>query len=187
MLCRYLISLWGTSEAEIIPETCESLSGPEIGCGIESSSVSTVQGRLKNSEMLANLDSCFLHLPFSQRTDVINLINCYVSLFSDVPSQTHVLQHDIDVGDNDPIKQHPYRVNPEKRQRLQNQVDYMLLHGIAEFSTSSWSSPCLLAIKSDGTDRFFTDFRKVNNVTKPDCILFLVWRTVLNVWGQQLL
>ncbi|XP_016296963.1 neural cell adhesion molecule 2-like [Sinocyclocheilus anshuiensis] len=31
-----------------------------------------------------------------------------------VPSQTHVLQHDIDVGDNTPIKQHPYRVNPEK-------------------------------------------------------------------------
>ncbi|XP_067260259.1 adhesion G protein-coupled receptor E3-like [Chanodichthys erythropterus] len=80
------------------------------------------------------------------------------------------------------IKQHPYRVNPEKRQRLQNQVDYMLLHGIAEFSTSSWSSPGLLAIKSDGTDRFCTDFRKVNNVTKPDC-LFLAWRTVLTVWG----
>ncbi|XP_073732325.1 uncharacterized protein [Misgurnus anguillicaudatus] len=87
----------------------------------------------------------------------------------DVPSQTHVLQHDIDVGDSAPIKQHPYRVNPEKRQRLQNQVDYMLLHGIAERSNSSWSSPCLLAIKSDGSDRFCTDFRKVNKVTKPDC------------------
>lgn len=86
-----------------------------------------------------------------------------------MPSQTHVLQHDIDVGDNAPIKQHPYRVNPEKRRRLQHQVDYMLLHSIAEPSSSSWSSPCLLAIKSDGSDRFCTDFRKVNNVTKPDC------------------
>ncbi len=115
--------------------------------------------------MLANLDSCFLHL----RTDIVKLINGHVSLFSDVPSQTHVLQHDIDVDDNMPIKQHPYRVNPKKRRHLQNQVNYMLSHGIAEPSISSWSSPCLLVIKSDGSDRFCTDFRKVNNITKPDC------------------
>ncbi|KAK7926273.1 hypothetical protein WMY93_008583 [Mugilogobius chulae] len=86
----------------------------------------------------------------------------------DVPSRTHVLHHDIDVGDNAPIKQHPYRVNPDKRQRLQSQVDYMTSHGIAEPSSSPWSSPCLLAIKSDGSDRFCTDFCKVNSVTKPD-------------------
>lgn len=42
-------------------------------------------------------------------------------------------------------------------------------NGIAEPSCSSWSSPCLLADKSDGTDRFCTDFREVNGVTKPDC------------------
>ena len=44
----------------------------------------------------------------------------------------------------------------------------MLEHGIAEPSLSSWSSPCLLVDKSDKSDRFCTDFRKVNNVTKPD-------------------
>lgn len=45
----------------------------------------------------------------------------------------------------------------------------MLSHGIAEPSTSSWSSACLLAIKSDGSDCFCTDFRKVSNITKPYC------------------
>ena len=45
----------------------------------------------------------------------------------------------------------------------------MLENGTAEPSSSSWSSPCLLADKSDGFDRFYTDFRKVNGVTKPDC------------------
>ncbi len=165
-VCDPSVSLSG---AETVLEACESLSAPEIGYDIESPSVATVQGRLKNSEMLANLDSYFLHLPCSQRTDIVKLINGHVSLFSDVSSQTHVLQHDIDVDDNTPIKQHPYRVNPEKRRRLQNQVNYMLSHGIAEPSISSWSSPCLLVIKSDGSDRFCTDFRKVNNITKPDC------------------
>ena len=44
----------------------------------------------------------------------------------------------------------------------------MLENGIAEPCSSSWSSPCLLVPKSDNTPRFCSDFRKVNNVTKPD-------------------
>lgn len=57
-------------------------------------------------------------------------------LFSDVPTQTHVLEHDIDVGSSSPIKQHAYRVNLDKRARLQQQVDYMLENGIEEPSCS---------------------------------------------------
>ena len=41
----------------------------------------------------------------------------------------------------------------------------MLEYGIAEPGSSPWSSPCLLVDKSD---RFCTDFRKVNSVMKPD-------------------
>lgn len=127
--------------------------------------------RLNNFELLSKLDECFPHLTRSQREDVVNLIQLHVSLFSDVPTQTHVLQHDIVVGDSPPIKQHAYRMNPDTHLRLQKQVNYMLENGIAEPSCSSWSSSCLLAVKFDGSDlwRFCTDFRKVNGVTKPDC------------------
>lgn len=136
---------------------------------VDAPSSAVVQGRLQNSEMLTKLDECFPHLTQSQHDDVVGLIKSHSSLFSDVPTRTQVLQHDIDVGDSPPIKQHAYRVNPAKRLRLKQQVSYMLEHGIAEPSSSSWSSPCLLADKSDGSDRFCTDFRKVNGVTKPDC------------------
>ena len=44
----------------------------------------------------------------------------------------------------------------------------MLTNGIAEPCASSWSSPCILVPKPDNTFRFCSDFRKVNNVTKPD-------------------
>lgn len=81
----------------------------------------------------------------------------------------HVVHHDIDVGDSSLIKQHPYRVNLDKRLRLKQQVAYMLENGIAEPSNSAWSSPCVLAGKSDGSDRFCTDSWKMNAVTKADC------------------
>ena len=44
----------------------------------------------------------------------------------------------------------------------------MLKHGIIEQSQSNWSSPCLLVPKSDGSYCFYTDYRKVNVVTKSD-------------------
>lgn len=48
------------------------------------------------------------------------------------------------------------------------EVEYLLQHGLAEPSKSPWSSPCLLVPKSDSSLRFCTDYRKVNDITKPD-------------------
>lgn len=127
------------------------------------------RGKLSNSEILNDLPTYLSRLPEPQQCiDLIELIEFNKSLFADVPSQTNLLQHDIDVGDSPPIKQHPYRVNPDKRRRLKQQVEYMMQHNIAEPSNSAWSSPCLL-VKTNGEDRFCTDFRKINGVTKPDC------------------
>lgn len=46
----------------------------------------------------------------------------------------------------------------------------MLENGIAEPSSSAWSSLCVLSIKSDESDRLCTDYPKVSNITKPDCL-----------------
>lgn len=78
------------------------------------------------------------------------------------------MQHDIDVGDCPPIKQHAYCVNPTKRAQMQKEVEYLQKHGLAIPSSSAWSSPCLLVPKTDGAPCFCTDFRKVNAATKPD-------------------
>lgn len=83
-----------------------------------------------------------------------------------MPTCTHLIEHDIDVGDSKHIKQKFYCVHPKY---LDLEVKCMLENKIAEPSCSSWASPCLLVPKSDNTPRFCSDFGKVINVTKPDC------------------
>lgn len=128
-----------------------------------------LSARLTNSETLANLSSFLAHLNADQEEEVVKLLSKFSSILGDVPTLTNVLQHDIDVGDAHPIKQHPYRVNSVKRAVMKKEVQYLLVKGLASPSVSSWSSPCLLVQKSDGTARFCTDYRRVNAVTVPDC------------------
>lgn len=129
----------------------------------------TMAGKLNNSDYLSNLQFLLRDLSDVQKTDLVQLINSHLSLFSDTPTRTNLVEHDIDVGDSKPIKQRFYRVPVEKRLRMEKEVDYMLANGIAEPAVSNWASPCLLVPKYDASDRFCTDFRKVNAVSKPDC------------------
>lgn len=124
--------------------------------------------KLNNSDVLANLDKKLEHLSQPQRSEVKDLIMEFSHLFPDVPSRTDIIKHDVDIGESTPIKQHPYRVNPEKRKHMDKEVQYMLENDIIERSNSPWSSPCVLVPKPDQSYRFCTDFRKVNNVTKTD-------------------
>ena len=95
------------------------------------------------------------------------------TVFSDKPGRTSDIKHDVDVGNARPIKQHYYRVGPDKRDILSKEIKDMLENDIIEPSYSPWSSPCILVPKADGTWRFVTDYRKVNELTISridDCI-----------------
>ncbi|KAJ8028629.1 hypothetical protein HOLleu_30926 [Holothuria leucospilota] len=91
----------------------------------------------------------------------------------DDPTRTNLIEHDVDVGDATPIKQHPYRVNPRKRQHLRDEVRYMLDHDIIEPSNSEWSSPCILVPKPD-VIRSWNQFLRYST-------LQVYYRTIVNV------
>ena len=124
--------------------------------------------KLQNSQILNDLGTKLSHLPLVQRKELDEVITQYREVFPDVPSKTNLIEHDVDVGDSAPIKQHPYRVSPMKKELLDKEVQYMLKNDIIEVSQSNWSSPCILVPKHDGEFRFCTDFRKVNDKTKSD-------------------
>ena len=123
--------------------------------------------KLKNSDILKNLDQKLSHLSSDKRLEMKQLILEYEHLFPDIPSKTEKIYHDVELIDGSkPVKQHPYRMNPVKQQILREEVQYLLDNDFIEPSQSEWSSPCILVPKPDGTFRMCTDYRKVNSVTK---------------------
>ena len=125
--------------------------------------------KLKNSDILKNLDQKLSHLSSDKRLELKQLILEYEHLFPDIPSKTDKIYHDVELIDGSkPVKQHPYRMNPVKQQILRDEVQYLLDNDFIEPSQSEWSSPCILVPKPDGTFRMCLDYRKVNSVTKTD-------------------
>ena len=95
--------------------------------------------KLQNSQILNDLGTKLSHLPRVQRKELPEVINQYGEVFPDVPNKTNLIEHDVDVGDSAPIKEHPYRVSPMKRELLDKEVQYMLKNDIIEESQSNWS------------------------------------------------
>ena len=124
--------------------------------------------RLKNSDVLQDLNSKLSHLSQYQPQGLEHLLHEFEHLFPNDPNRTDAICHDVDVGDATPVKQHPCRLNPTKQKYLHEEIQYLLKNDFIEPSKSNWSSPCLLVPKPDGTYRFCTDYRKVKNVTKSD-------------------
>ena len=74
----------------------------------------------------------------------------------------------MNVEDSQPVKQHPYRMNPTKQKYLKEKNQYLLDNDCIEPSQNEWSSICILVPKPDGSYRMCTDYRKVNNLSKTD-------------------
>ena len=129
-----------------------------------------IQGelKLKNSDLLSNLDEKLVHLPMREKKKLEKLLKEFAILFPDTPGKTTAIMHDVDVSNASPCKQHPYRMNPSKLKNLSEEIEYMLHNDIIEPSSSEWSSPCVLVPKPDGSYRFCTDFRRLNAVTVTD-------------------
>lgn len=67
-----------------------------------------------------------------------------------------------------PSNSPPYRSGPAKDKEIREHVLKMLSDGICVPSQSQFSSPVALVKKADGTMRFVTDYRKLNEITIKD-------------------
>ena len=86
--------------------------------------------------------------------------------------RTHLVEHCIPTGNNNPIQQRQYPIPSVARENMNSQVNEMLKKNFIRPSVSPWRSPVLLVKKkmTDGSIgfRFCIDLKKVNSVTLKD-------------------
>ena len=107
-------------------------------------------------------------LPEDQRRVLKDLVRRYPDVFTDMPGETDVIQHQIRLTDDTPIRCKPYPLPYAMREELRNEVDTMLEMGVVRPSTSSYASPIVMVKKKDGSNRVCVDFRKLNKITEVD-------------------
>ena len=92
----------------------------------------------------------------------------FVKMFNDVPGQTEVLDHDLIIEHDRPLRQRPYAIPKMKRPQVKDEIDKMLEMGIIEPSTSPYASPMVITLKKNGDVRLCGDFRAINHITTFD-------------------
>ena len=127
----------------------------------------TDEGRKSNLEIPA-LE--LGHLTDHQRNVAREFLQKHSGMFASGESsgRTNIVQHRINTGDAQPIRQAPRRLPLAKQEETEELVRKMLDEGVIEESNSPWSSPVVLVTKKDGSTRFCVDYRKLNDVTKKD-------------------
>ncbi len=108
------------------------------------------------------------HLAAAQKTELQHLVGQFSDVFSPLPGQTRVLQHDVRTPPGTIVRQRPYRIPEARRHAVEEGVQEMLKLGVIEPSRSPWSSPIVMVPKPDGTLRFCNDFRRLNEVSEFD-------------------
>ena len=107
-------------------------------------------------------------LPEDQRCVLKDLVRRYSNVYTDMPGETDVIQHEIKLADDMPIRCKPYPLLYAMREELRNEVDAMLEIGAMRPSTSPYASPIIMVKKKDGFNRVCIDFQKLIKITEVD-------------------
>lgn len=107
----------------------------------------------------------------SEGLKVAELLNRYGDCFSKDEwdlGLCHLVEHEIKTGDALPVKQPPRRVPLAYADKEKAAIEELKAKGVIRESVSPWASPIVLVSKKDGTVRPCVDYRKVNELVKPD-------------------
>ncbi|KAK7091587.1 hypothetical protein V1264_009251 [Littorina saxatilis] len=103
-----------------------------------------------------------------QQKELHDFMGDFTHRFSDVPGSTSLVEHEVHLTSDVPVRSKPYPIPFQARESLKKDIDNMLKMGVIRESSSPYSSPVVVVKKKDGTNRVCIDFRKVNKITVFD-------------------
>ena len=103
-----------------------------------------------------------------KRAEIETLILEFADVFTDVPGTTSIVEHEITVTSNQPVRSKQYPVPYSLKKDIKEEIDNMLKLEIIEPCNSPYASPVVMVKKPDGSYRFCCDFRKLNSITVFD-------------------
>lgn len=186
-------SLSGDSDVDATTESHSDIGLSSVMCigrdqvepDLEIVDVSSTQANPPNSQVLNNMDSHLPSLSHKEKTDLKLLLAQFPTTTRDLPGFCTLILHDVELTQNaTPIRQAPFRLNPEKKLIMKREINFLLENDLARPSNSPWASPCILTPKPDGSFRFCTDYRKVNQLTVPDAYPLPLIDDLIDMVGQ---
>ena len=111
------------------------------------------------------------HLSEKEKSAVLSLLRKHKAVFGNngsVGKLNVIAPHKLELTDYNPIYQRPRRFPEKVTEEIDAQCRELELLDIIEPSQSVWSSPVVPIRKKDGAIRLCVDYRKLNEVTRPD-------------------
>ena len=103
-----------------------------------------------------------------QRVQLEELIDRYEHIFTDVPGDSNLTEHQLAVTSEEPIRSKPYAIPYNVRASIKKDIQAMLQMGVIRESKSLYASPVVVVRKKDGTNRVCVDYRNLNRLTVFD-------------------
>ncbi|GFW09704.1 retrovirus-related Pol polyprotein from transposon 297 [Trichonephila clavipes] len=100
------------------------------------------------------------------------LLNKYSKCFSNNPGLTNLVEHEIQLVSDQPVRTKPYRMSHRQNEILKNEINRMLKLGIIEVGESDYMSPMILVEVAGKEPRPCIDYRKLNGIIRTEYIYF---------------
>ena len=103
-----------------------------------------------------------------QKGQLQEVVKKYEHIFTDVPGHANIIEHEVKLTSDKPVRSKPYTIPYNARESLKRDIRDMEKMGVIRESKSPYSSPVVIVRKKDGTNRVCVDFHKLNRITEFD-------------------
>ncbi|XP_077532684.1 uncharacterized protein LOC144145050 [Haemaphysalis longicornis] len=102
----------------------------------------------------------------AQKKDLEKIIFEFEDVFSDRPGKTTIIEHDIELTRDEPVRSKPYRCSPVQKQIMADEIKRMCDLGVIVPSESDCTSPLILVQVPGKDPRPCVDYRRLNAITR---------------------